>query len=56
LPSSRLRACERLLPEITVTSIADIGQRSCGKIAQSSLYYIRSVSIVQYVQTVELRS
>jgi len=56
LPSSRLRACERLLPEITVTSIADIGQRSCDKIAQSSVYYIRSTFIIQYVQMVELRS
>jgi len=56
LPSSRLRACERLLPEITVTSIADIGQRSCDKIAQSSVYYIRSTFIMQYVQMVELRS
>ena len=36
----------------------DSGHRStiCGMITQSSLYYIRSTFIIQYVQTAELRS
>jgi hypothetical protein len=56
LPSSRLRAWERLLPDTTVTSIADMGQRSCSRIAWSWVYYIRSVSIIRYFRAVEPRS